>query len=160
MADVQSPQGGARVRVPPPVVFLAAAILAVLLDRYALRWALPGGIAVRIAVAAVAIGAGLSIALVARGLFRKTGQDPAPWQPTPELVFAGPYRFTRNPMYLGMTLITVGLGAAFATLWGLPLSLAALSAVHVTAVLPEERYLAAKFGAPYLDYQARVRRYL
>jgi protein-S-isoprenylcysteine O-methyltransferase Ste14 len=93
-------------------------------------------------------------------LFRKSGQDPAPWQPTPELVFAGPYRFTRNPMYVGMTLLTVGLGAAFATLWALPLALVALGAVHVSAVLPEERYLAAKFGAPYLDYQARVRRYL
>jgi protein-S-isoprenylcysteine O-methyltransferase Ste14 len=82
------------------------------------------------------------------------------WEPTPELIFDGPYRFTRNPMYLGMTLLAIGLGAAAGTLWTLPLSLAALGAVHLLAVRPEERYLTAKFGEPYLQYKARVRRYL
>jgi len=158
--DVQSKQGGARVRVPPPLVFLAAVIGGVLIDRLALRWLLPGGMAARIAVAACAIGGGVALALAARRLFVKTGQDPKPWQPTPELIFSGPYRFTRNPMYVGMTLLTAGLGAAFGTLWPLPLSFAALGAVHVLAVLPEERYLAARFGEPYLSYKARVRRYL
>jgi len=43
------------------------------------------------------------------GLLRKTGQDPTPWKPTPSLVFAGPYRFTRNPMYVGMTAMQVGI---------------------------------------------------
>jgi protein-S-isoprenylcysteine O-methyltransferase Ste14 len=160
MNDVQSKQGGARVHVPPPLVFLAAAIAGVLLDRFLIRWSLPGGAASRIAETALAIGGGLWLALSARGRFRKSGQDPAPWQPTPELVFSGPYRFTRNPMYLGLTLVTIGIGAAFATLWTVPLALAALAAVHVLAVLPEERYLAAKFGDPYLSYKSRVRRYL
>jgi protein-S-isoprenylcysteine O-methyltransferase Ste14 len=160
MDEVQSKQGGARVAVPPPLVFLAAVIAGVLVDRFVVRWSLPGGIVVRTAVAAIAIGGALAIALPARRLFRTTDQDPKPWQPTPELIFDGPYRFTRNPMYVGMTLLTIGLGAGAGTLWTLPLSLAALGAVHLLAVQPEERYLAAKFGEPYLQYKARVRRYL
>lgn len=160
MDAYRSKRGGARVAVPPPLVFLAAVIVGVLGDRFFVRWSVPGGVAVRIALAALAIGGALAIGVPARRLFRKTGQDPKPWQPTPELVFDGPYRFTRNPMYLGMTLLTIGLGLAFGTLWTLPLAFAALGAVHFLAVRPEERYLAAKFGEPYLQYQARVRRYL
>jgi protein-S-isoprenylcysteine O-methyltransferase Ste14 len=160
MDEVQSQKGGARVAVPPPLAFLAAVIAGVLVDRFVVRWSLPGGFVVRAAVAAIAIGGALAIGLPAVRLFRKTGQDPKPWQPTPELIFDGPYRFTRNPMYVGMTLLAIGLGAGAGTLWTLPLSLAALGAVHLLAVRPEERYLAAKFGAPYLQYKARVRRYL
>ena len=160
MDDVQSKQGGARVNLPPPLVFVAALVVGELVDRFVVRWSVPGGVAVRIALSALAVVSALAIALPAIGLFRRTGQDPKPWQPTPELVFGGPYRFTRNPMYVGMTLLTIGLGAAAGTLWTVPLACAALGVVHVLAVLPEERYLTAKFGESYLRYKARVRRYL
>lgn len=160
MDDVRSKQGGARVRFPPPLVFLAALVLGELVDRFVVRWSVPGGVTVRIALSALAVVAALGIGLSAIGLFRRTGQDPKPWAPTPELVFGGPYRFTRNPMYVGMTLLTIGLGAAADTLWTVPLAFAALGVVHILAVLPEERYLTAKFGEPYLRYKARVRRYL
>jgi protein-S-isoprenylcysteine O-methyltransferase Ste14 len=160
MDGYQSKRGGARVTVPPPLVFLAAVIVGVLEDRFFVRWSVPGGVAVRVALAALAVGGALALGLPAIRRFRRTGQDPKPWQPTPELIFDGPYRFTRNPMYLGMTLLTIGLGPAFGTLWTLPLAFAALGAVHLLAVRPEERYLAAKFGEPYLQYMERVRRYL
>src|SRR5438477_5647202 len=81
--------------------------------------------------------------LVARGAiarFRKTGQSPTPWSPTPELIFDGPYRWTRNPMYVGMTLLTVGIGLLAGVLWISLLAFAALLVVHFVAVLPEERY--------------------
>jgi|KBSMisStaDraftv2_1062788.scaffolds.fasta_scaffold75202_2 protein-S-isoprenylcysteine O-methyltransferase Ste14 len=160
MDHAQSRHGGARVTVPPPSVFLAALATGFLIDRFVARWAVPGGVAVRVALSALAIVAGLALGGPAIRLFRRTGQDPRPWHPTPELVLRGPYRFTRNPMYVGLTLLTIGLGVALGTLWTLPLAFAALAAVHVLAVLPEERYLTARFGAPYLEYKARVRRYL
>ena len=96
----------------------------------------------------------------ARVHFARTGQSPIPWKPSPSLILRGPYRYTRNPMYVGMTLVEVGLGLAANNLWIALFALPALVIVHVIAVRPEERYLAEKFGASYKEYLAQVRRYL
>jgi len=151
----KSTEQGAAVRVPPPLVFAAAIVLG---------WLVPGlrlhqHHAARIGAGAVLIALGLALGGAAIGLFRKTGQDPKPWEPTPSLIFDGPYRFTRNPMYLGMTLFTLAAAALTGHFWIAALVPVALAAVHFTAVLPEERYLTAKFGDEYIKYTTRVRRY-
>jgi protein-S-isoprenylcysteine O-methyltransferase Ste14 len=151
---------GARVRFPPPLVFLLSVGVGLLVHYAALSLRLGLPIAARIAAGAVVTVAGLALGASAFGLFRKSGQDPAPWKPTPSLVFAGPYRFTRNPMYVGMTAVQVGIGLFADSLWVIGLAAVSLLIVHVTAVLPEEKYLAEKFGAPYEEYLRRVRRYL
>jgi len=104
--------------------------------------------------------AGVATAAWARNLFTRTGQNPKPWTPTPQLVFEGPYRFTRNPMYVSLTAIQIGLGLAVGVLWISLLAPVSLATIHVTAVRREERYLSEKFGREYDDYRARVRRYL
>ena len=63
-------------------------------------------------------------------------------------------------MYVGLTLFEIGLGLALNNVWVSALALPALATVHFIAVLPEETYLAAKFGESYRDYLGRVRRYL
>lgn len=156
----QSKSGGARVRFPPPLVFVASILLGVILQRVVRPLAIPGGPPIRVAVGAVLIAAGLCLIVSALVLFRRTGQDPKPWQPSPELVFKGPYRFTRNPMYVAMTLFTVGIGTAINNLWVLLLGAISLLTVHFIAVLPEERYLTEKFGESYRNYLSQVRRYL
>jgi protein-S-isoprenylcysteine O-methyltransferase Ste14 len=103
---------------------------------------------------------GLTPNLWALAFFARTGQNPLPWKPTPELIFQGPYRFTRNPMYLGATLIVFGLGLAMDNLWISLFALPGLLVVHAIAVVPEERYLSLKFGESYKKYLAQVRRYL
>jgi protein-S-isoprenylcysteine O-methyltransferase Ste14 len=155
-SPVESRQGGARVRLPPPLVFLAAIVVGWLLPGLRLH----GSHAARIAVGALLIAAAIALGVAAVGLFRKTGQDPVPWKPSPSLVLSGPYRYTRNPMYVGMTLIVLGVSALAGHGWIAVLAFAALGAVHRIAVIPEERYLAAKFGEPYLAYKAKVRRYV
>lgn len=70
------------------------------------------------------------------------------------------YRFTRNPMYLGMTCIQAGLGLAVNNLWITFLAPFSLLAVHFLAVMPEEKYLTDKFGDSYRAYLRKVRRYL
>jgi protein-S-isoprenylcysteine O-methyltransferase Ste14 len=150
---------GAAVRLPPPLVYLAALVLGGALE-WLWRISLPLGFSARV-VAGLAIG-GLGVAAVAAafGLFRSTGQDPAPWEPTPEIVSTGIYRFTRNPMYVGMGLLQAGIGIGFASAWILLLVPTVLAVVYWTAVRHEEAYLEGEFGEAYLGYKARVRRWL
>src|ERR1700758_3362787 len=111
MSQAESGGRGANVRFPPPLNYVAC-ILA-----YAAPLPVPGPRYVSVA-AGVAIILG-SVWLIAEALklFRRTGQDPAPWKPSPELVLSGSYHFTRNPMYLGLTCIQVALGLTFNNLW-------------------------------------------
>jgi protein-S-isoprenylcysteine O-methyltransferase Ste14 len=108
----------------------------------------------------IVLGAGIVLAFAAEKHFIRTGQSPMPWTPSPELILQGPYRFTRNPMYVGMTLAQIGIGLAVNSLWIAGLALVTLLVIHFTAVLPEERYLAEKFGDSYEALRRKVRRYL
>jgi protein-S-isoprenylcysteine O-methyltransferase Ste14 len=160
MTDSVSTERGARVSFPPPLVFLSSIILGVVC-RYAIAVErFPVDPTIRISTGLLIILAGVALIVWARVLFTRTGQSPIPWKPTPELIFQGPYRFTRNPMYLGATLVVFGLGLALNNLWISLFSLPGLLVVHVIAVLPEERYLSQKFGQGYKNYLAQVRRYL
>ncbi len=160
MTDSGSTEKGARVTFPPPLVFLSGIVLGVIC-RYAVAPArLPVDSTVRLITGLLIILTGLALIVWARVYFTRTGQSPIPWKPTPELIFQGPYRYTRNPMYLGATLIVFGLGLALNNLWIALFSLPALLVVHVIAVLPEERYLSQKFAQSYKNYLAQVRRYL
>jgi protein-S-isoprenylcysteine O-methyltransferase Ste14 len=107
---------------------------------------------------ALAFAAGFMVSAVA--LFRRTGQDPKPWKSTPELVLKGPYRWTRNPMYLGMALFQAAVGLWFANGWILLTLPIVLVAIYLTAIRHEEAYLERKFGTPYQDYKSAVRRWL
>jgi protein-S-isoprenylcysteine O-methyltransferase Ste14 len=156
----QNDERGAKVNFPPPLVYVAFTVLGIIF-RYALspitasghlptyRWV---GIAV--------LSMGLFLAISARILFARSGQSPIPWKPSPELLLQGPYRFTRNPMYVGLTLIQFGLGLALNNLWISVLAPVSLLIVHFLAVLPEEKYLSEKFGDSYRAYLTKVRRYL
>lgn len=159
MSTVESGERGANVRFPPPLVYLSFLLLGVGL-RYAAPLPVPlnGYLAVAAGVAFVLAGVGLIAD--AWKLFQRTGQDPAPWKPSPELVLGGSYRFTRNPMYLGLTSIQIGLGLALDNLWISLLAAFSLLVVHFIAVLPEERYLSERFGDRYKSYLIKVRRYL
>ena len=160
MTQAQSTEGGAKVRFPPPLVYLIFILLGVGIQRTVapLRIA-AGSFLIRAAGAAIVL-VGLWLNVNAWKLFERTGQHPAPWKPSPELVLSGAYRFTRNPMYLGMTCIQVGFGLALNNLWISLLAAFSLLTVHFIAVLPEERYLAERFGDGYRGYLIKVRRYI
>src|SRR5260370_1409671 len=151
---------GAKVRFPPPLVFLGAIVLGAIVQRKAVPLSLVFARGLRLAAAVLILACGVSLVAWARILFKRTGQNPIPWKPTPELILQGPYRFTRNPMYVGVTLFVIGLGLAVNNLWISLFAVPALLVVHFVAVLPEERYLAAKFGERYRSFLAQVRRYL
>lgn len=159
MSKVDSGERGANVRFPPPLVYLAF-ILSGVGIRYAIQLPDPAdGFIMRAAGIAIVL-AGLWLIVEAWKLFKRTGQDPAPWTPSPEMVLSGPYRFTRNPMYVGLTCIQVGLGMALNNLWISLFAALSLLVVHFIAVVPEEKYLTEKFGESYIGYLIKVRRYL
>ncbi len=160
MAQTNSVEQGARVRFPPPLVFLGGILLGVALEYAVVAAPVPAGRAVSVAGGLLVLMAGLGFLIAARICFTRTGQSPIPWKPSPSLILKGPYRFTRNPMYVGMTLVEFGLGLALNNLWISLFAVPALLTVHLIAVLPEERYLSDKFGDSYTAYLAQVRRYL
>ena len=160
MAQTNSVERGAQVRFPPPLVFLIGVLLGVTCEYIVVPAPVPVARAISAIGGICVLMAGLGVVASARILFTRTGQSPVPWKPTPALILKGPYRFTRNPMYLGVTLVEVGLGLAVNNLWISLFAVPALLAVHVIAVLPEERYLSERFGESYKVYLTQVRRYL
>ncbi len=151
---------GAAVRLPPPYVYLAAVIGSWVLNSFLLPLPIALTPQLRITGATIFILLGFTAVLCAGRLFKNTRQDPKPWKPTPEIISTGIYRFTRNPMYVGMALIQAGLGIAMSSLWVIALLPPVLATIHVTAILHEEAYLEQEFGEAYLDYKRSVRRWL
>lgn len=93
-------------------------------------------------------------------LFRRTGQSPIPRTPTTEIVESGPYRLTRNPMYLLMVLACVGVAIALWNVWILLMIPVCAYVLNAYAIKPEEVYLEENFGEAYRAYKRRVRRWI
>lgn len=93
-------------------------------------------------------------------LFARHRTGLLPGQQTLALIEQGPYRLSRNPLYVGMLALYVALTLLAPTFWGLVLFPAAVLLVRWGAIAPEERFLRERFGAPYDDYTQRVRRWL
>ena len=144
--------------VRPPFVYLAAILSGVALDLvHPLRW-LPAG-------AGVWVGAPLVLLSIA--LFRastrqfKAASTPVPGnEPTTAIVQSGPYRFSRNPIYLAFSLLVLGIACWLNSIWLLGTLAAAVSLMSLVVIPREERYLERRFGAEYLEYKAKVRRWL
>jgi protein-S-isoprenylcysteine O-methyltransferase Ste14 len=151
---------GAAVRFPPPFVYLGAVVLGGLLHGFIgpLPLDLPMTLRIGLTVATALLGVALVAAAI--GLFRRTGQDPKPWESTPEIISTGIYRFMRNPMYVGMALLQASIAVGFANGWILALLPLVLIAIYTIAIRHEESYLERKFGATYLEYKRSVRRWL
>jgi len=91
---------------------------------------------------------------------RRAGTNVRPDQPATAIVVDGPFRFTRNPLYLGLTGLYAGVALLVDALWPLLLLVPLLVIVKWGVIHREERYLEAKFGETYRLYKARVRRWL
>ena len=100
------------------------------------------------------------LGFVALGAMRRAGTSVKPYKPTTALLTEGPFRLTRNPLYLGMTIQYVGLALLFNALWAIVLLPVALLIVQVAVIKREERYLEQTFGEEYRAYKAKVRRWI
>jgi protein-S-isoprenylcysteine O-methyltransferase Ste14 len=104
--------------------------------------------------------AGAAVMLAAAGLFRRLGTNVRLSRPTTVIATTGPYRWTRNPMYLGMALIYAGLAIGLDGPIAFALLPLVLIAIQTQVIAREERYLEAKFGDDYRRYKAAVRRWI
>lgn len=132
----------------------------------ALQWivplALPRGFLtiIMIGVGVALICAGITVIVLARREFARHNQPTDPGHPTSTIVSTGVFAVSRNPIYLGAACVLLGIALAFNLPWLLVLLVPALIACHIVLIAPEERYLAAKFGADYQSYAATVHRWV
>lgn len=148
----------AGVRFPPPFIYLAAYLAGTAAERL-LSTHLTAPLALRVLGGILGAG-GLLLAGSAAMLFRAAGTHLEPFAPTTVIVTVGPYRFTRNPIYLGLAALYAGV-ALWRSQWcALALLPVVLWIVDRLVIAREERYLAGKFGHAYIRYRDRVRRWL
>lgn len=152
---------GPGLPLPPPILLLIALVLAAALDWLPPQFlAPPVALNAQVVIGALLVGGGIWLATTAIRTFRREGTNVIPTQPALKVVTAGPYRFTRNPMYLGMVATLLGLSLVFSLEWGMLLTPLLWLAYDRLIVAREERYLSAKFGADYRTLLSQTRRWL
>ena len=147
-----------RHRIVPPIYFFAALLVMVGLHLYVpIDTMLHSPFNL---VGWLFVAFGLSLTLWAAGLFRIAGTPIRPFRQSTMLVLAGVYRITRNPMYLGMVLVLLGMALLLGTVAAfVPIPLFVWQ-IQRKFVVPEEAFLEGLFGQPYVAYKSRVRRWL
>jgi protein-S-isoprenylcysteine O-methyltransferase Ste14 len=144
----------------PPIIFLGAIAAAVALGYiYPLGGVLPSGTAVRI-IGAVILLAGIGFDVAAMREMHRHRANIAPHRAATALVTSGPFALSRNPIYLGNTLLLTGAALLFGSLWLLLAAAAAALAVTELAIRREEAHLSAQFGDAWTAYSERTPRWL
>lgn len=146
----------------PPLFLVIALVVALVLD-----WltglsflAAPSFASLQFWVGLLVAAGGIALAVTGFQEFKRAGTNVDPFEPALKLVTTGPYRFMRNPMYLGMVLLLLGLSLMLSLEWGLILTPILWVAFDRLVVVREEAYLSQKFGEPYRAFLTRTRRWL
>jgi protein-S-isoprenylcysteine O-methyltransferase Ste14 len=141
----------------PPLVYLGSIVLGVILH---FAWPVP------LLPRSPSSGFGAGLVLLAVGLFlfavrtfRAAGTPVPGNRPTTAIVRTGPYRFSRNPIYLAFSLLQLGIALWVNSAWLLLTLLAAVAVMSLVVIPREERYLEARFASDYSLYKASVRRW-
>jgi len=147
-----------NVRIIPPLVYLTGLAVGFLgtlwmpftLLSYSVAWPLGG----------VLVACGAVVTASAILTFKGAGTTVRPDRAASALVIAGPYRLTRNPMYLGLGFVYLGIAIAGQSVWAIILLPLVLIVIQRHAIEPEEAFLKRRFGANYVHYTLRVRRWI
>lgn len=143
---------------PPPLIFLSGLILGGILAYFYPFPMMFGALAVLLGN--LLFLSGIGIIAVAFAQMRRAKTNIEPWKPTTSVIDSGVYGFSRNPIYMAMILIYLGISCFFNSIWFLPFLPLCVLAIHYGVILREEKYLEGKFGEEYLDYKKRVRRWI
>lgn len=148
-------------RIPVPWVYAIAYLVGA-----GIQFAVPVTIAsaslraITQAVSILLIALGVLFAAWAQRIFRKENTTTDPTQSSSKLVTWGPYRFSRNPMYVGLFLVFIGLSGVFTLVWSIALMLPVFYYINWIVIPIEEAQLRGTFGETYEEYRKKVRRWL
>ncbi|TPW16569.1 MAG: hypothetical protein FD130_1006 [Halothiobacillaceae bacterium] len=142
----------------PPFIYLGGLAVGVILHLLKPWPFFPESLAVSSGMVLIVTAILLAITAIRGFIHAATNIDVR--KPATCIVVTGPYRFTRNPMYLAMTLLVVGIAIGFNALWILVTLIPTLLVIQFWVIRREEAYLTKKFGEEYLRYKAKVRPWL
>ena len=148
----------AGVIAPPPLIYLGFVLVGLALEYLWPAPLLPQTAQYTVGAALIAVA--FLIAIPAFVQFRKAKTDVDPYKPVTAIIKRGPFRWTRNPLYLGMVFIQLGIAAAVDGIWIAVLVIPTIAVIQLGVIVREERYLERKFGEEYLSYKATVRRWV
>lgn len=154
MSTLDRPQ----VKFPPPVFYLAMILLGYGLDQW-LPWHWQAGFLSRWQGIAL-VGTGLMLVLWASTCFRRHQTTILPHKASSRIIQDGPFRLSRNPIYLAFTLIQIGAGIALGNIWILGLVYPTIRIMNQHVIEKEEAFLKQAFGDEYVGYLATVRRWI
>lgn len=157
--DSDGPNDSAEVRFPPPLLYLAFLILGLLTSVWYPVHLLPSSLA-WISGGALLIGGVLIGPVWGIRMLSVAGTTIRPDKPTAKLVTDGPFRFSRNPLYVALTLMYAGIALMANSIWALLLLPLVILIMWWFVIRREEAYLARAFGEEYEHYKLRVRRWI
>lgn len=144
----------------PPVIYLSAIVIAAVLGIfYPLPWIGPPLSDLLFAIGWLLIASFVFIDLQAMRTLHRAGTAILPTRGADTLVTSGPFSFSRNPIYLGNSMLTAGIGLVAGNAWFFASLIVACFLTQKLAIEPEEKHLGLRFGKKYRDYQKRVRRW-
>jgi protein-S-isoprenylcysteine O-methyltransferase Ste14 len=160
MTELETSSDNPGVIAFPPMILAVGAVISALVHYFVIRLPIMSNYRVALICGIAFVILAPALALSAVVAFKKAGTNVDPAKPALTIVRGGPYRFTRNPMYLALCLLQVALGF-FLNDWITLLFVAPLALIlNYGVIVREERYLTAKFGEPYLELKRDVRRWI
>jgi protein-S-isoprenylcysteine O-methyltransferase Ste14 len=149
---------GPGIMIPPPLIYFTGFLFTYAMNIF---YPIPMlGPPLSIVLALLAVTPSAVLGLWGLLEFWRARTNPLPHKPSSSLVIVGPYRVTRNPMYLSLALLYVGFGFLLSIAWAFVVLPAVIFIINIYVIRREESYLESKFGEQYRAYKKQVRRWL
>jgi len=147
----------AGVIAPPPVIYLIAVLIGIMTDYFFPFSFMPESF--QLPIGLLIILPSVTLAALSFREFKKAETNVDPYKPSTAIITSGPFRYTRNPLYVTLSFVIIGLGIWLDNIWIIAMLVPVLILMHYGVIKKEEQYLTKKFGDKYLKYKETVPRW-